>query len=117
MGATTLRPVGFEAPLRQPAEALGIPNRELARLCRSKIEYPAMDTRRDLLPLAGFLVYLVGFFSYFFLFLRFPVTRDVPWANWLLFAVGLALLGAELSKRLAPLPPSSSRADRPSNSR
>jgi len=59
-----------------------------------------MDSRpqRNLLPLAGFLICLVGFFSYFFLFARFPVTRDVPWANWLLFAVGLVLAGAGISR-------------------
>ncbi len=57
-----------------------------------------MATRRNFLPLAGFLVCLIGFFSYFFLFVRFPVTRDVPWANWLLFAAGLALLGAGISR-------------------
>jgi hypothetical protein len=54
--------------------------------------------RRNLLPLAGFLLCLVGFFSYFFIFVRFPATRDVPWANWLLFAVGLALAGAGIAR-------------------
>lgn len=57
-----------------------------------------MAPRRNLLPLAGFLVCLVGFVSYFVLFMRFPVTRDVPWANWLLFAAGLALLVAGLAR-------------------
>lgn len=57
-----------------------------------------MATQRNFLPLAGFLVCLVGFFSYFFLFVRFPVTRDVPWASWLLFAAGLALLGAGIAR-------------------
>lgn len=57
-----------------------------------------MVRQRNFLPLAGFLVCLVGFFSYFFLFVQFPVTRDVPWANWLLFAMGLALAGAGISR-------------------
>ena len=57
-----------------------------------------MERRRNLLPLAGFLVCLVGFLSYFFVFALFPVTRDVPWANWLLFAVGLALVGAGIAR-------------------
>jgi hypothetical protein len=35
----------------------------------------------------GFLFVLVGFLSYPF-FARFPVTRDYPWANFLLFGVG-----------------------------
>jgi hypothetical protein len=38
-----------------------------------------MATRRNFLPLAGFLVCLVGFFSYFFLFVRF--LRRVPGAR------------------------------------
>jgi len=39
----------------------------------------------------GFLFVLVGFLSYSF-FARFPVTRDFPWANFLLFGVGGILL-------------------------
>jgi hypothetical protein len=35
----------------------------------------------------GFLFALAGFLSYTF-FAQFPVTRDFPWANLLLFAVG-----------------------------
>jgi AhpC/TSA family len=54
--------------------------------------------RRNFLPLAGFLVCLIGFLSYFFLFVQLPVTRDVPWASWLLFAVGLALAGVGISR-------------------
>ncbi len=57
-----------------------------------------MSRRRNFLPLAGFLICLVGFLSYFFVFTLFPVTRDVPWANWLLFAVGLALAGAGIAR-------------------
>ena len=40
---------------------------------------------------AGFLLCLIGFASFPF-FARFPVTRDVPWANFLFFAVGGVLL-------------------------
>ena len=40
---------------------------------------------------AGFLLCLVGVASFPF-FARFPVTRDVPWANFLFFAVGGVLL-------------------------
>ena len=39
----------------------------------------------------GFLTVLVGFFSYQFLVL-FPITRDFPWANLFLFAIGGVLL-------------------------
>jgi len=50
-----------------------------------------MARSRNFLPLAGFLVCVIAFLSYFLVFYRFPVTRDIPWANWLLFALGLAL--------------------------
>jgi AhpC/TSA family protein len=40
---------------------------------------------------AGFLFVLAGFFSYSF-FAQFPITRDFPWANLLLFGVGGILL-------------------------
>ena len=50
--------------------------------------------RNLLLPIAGFLVCVVGVLSYPFFFAMFPVTRDVPWVSWLLFALGQALLGA-----------------------
>src|SRR5438046_10256170 len=39
----------------------------------------------------GFLFALAGFLSYTF-FAQFPITRDFPWANLLLFAVGGVLL-------------------------
>src|SRR6266436_10116189 len=39
----------------------------------------------------GFIVAVGGIFSYEF-FARFPITRDFPWANLLLFAVGAAML-------------------------
>ena len=40
---------------------------------------------------AGFVVVVAGLVSYEF-FARFPITRDFPWANFLLFGVGTALL-------------------------
>src|SRR5207253_9632465 len=39
----------------------------------------------------GFVVAVGGLFSYEF-FAQFPITRDFPWANLLLFAIGAALL-------------------------
>jgi len=39
----------------------------------------------------GFLCALAGFLTYTF-FAQFPITRDFPWANFLLFAVGGILL-------------------------
>lgn len=53
-----------------------------------------MSRQRNFLPLAGLLVCATAFVSYFLLFSQFPLTRDVPWASWLLFALGLALAGA-----------------------
>lgn len=41
---------------------------------------------------AGFALSVVAFLSYFFAFVWFPVTRDFPWANLLLFAGAAALL-------------------------
>jgi len=41
---------------------------------------------------AGFLLSVISFLSYPFLFVRFPLTRDFPWANLVLFVVALALL-------------------------
>ncbi len=52
-----------------------------------------MNARRFNWPIwAGFLLSLIAFLSYFFVFVWFPVTRDFPWANLLLFAVAAALL-------------------------
>jgi hypothetical protein len=39
----------------------------------------------------GFVLALGGVFSYGF-FVRYPITRDFPWANLLLFGTGIALL-------------------------
>ena len=44
----------------------------------------------------GFLFVLAGFLSYTVLFVRFPITRDFPWANLLLFCSGAILLGLGL---------------------
>src|SRR5882762_6300247 len=40
---------------------------------------------------AGFLVAVGGLFSYEY-FAQFPITRDFPWANLLLFGIGAVLL-------------------------
>jgi hypothetical protein len=55
-----------------------------------------MTRRRNFLPLAGSLVCGIAFLSYPLFFARFPATRDVPWASWLLFVLGFALVGAGL---------------------
>ena len=41
----------------------------------------------------GFLVTWAGLLTYLPIFAQFPLTRDFPWVNLLLAAVGLALLG------------------------
>jgi hypothetical protein len=50
-----------------------------------------MKRRWNWLLYAGFAVVLVALFSYAF-FVLFPITRDFPWANLLLFVIGGALL-------------------------
>lgn len=57
-----------------------------------------MTRKRNFLPLAGFLVCLAAFLSYFMVLYRFPVTRDVPWLSWLLFALGLGLAGLGVAR-------------------
>ncbi len=47
---------------------------------------------------AGFLLSVLAFFSYPFFFVRFPVTRDFPWANLLIYCVAAALIVAGLQR-------------------
>jgi hypothetical protein len=47
---------------------------------------------------AGFALVLVGIASYPRFFIRFPVTRDFPWANLLLFALAAFLLATGLRR-------------------
>jgi hypothetical protein len=62
-----------------------------------------MKTRSFNWPVwAGFLLSLVAFVSYFFVFVRFPVTRDFPWASLLLFALAAALLLVGVRRAFAP---------------
>lgn len=58
---------------------------------------------------AGFLLSLVAFLSYPTFFIRFPVTRNFPWANLALGAVAIVLLFLGLRKAFA--------ADRPGSSK
>jgi AhpC/TSA family len=51
---------------------------------------------------AGLLLSVVAFFSYFFVFVRFPITRDFPWASLLLFGVAAALLLVGVRRAFAP---------------
>ena len=47
---------------------------------------------------AGFGIVLLALLSYIPFFALFPVTRDIPWANYLLFVAGFLLLGVGLSR-------------------
>jgi hypothetical protein len=51
-----------------------------------------LKRRRNIWSWVGFAIVLVAFASYIPLFALFPVTRDIPWANYLLFLIGGALL-------------------------
>lgn len=53
-----------------------------------------MARERNFLPLIGLLVSSFALGSFPLLFARYSATRDIPWANWLLFALGLGLVGA-----------------------
>jgi len=57
-----------------------------------------MARSRNLLPFLGFAVCAAALFSYPMFFAKFPVTRDVPWVNWLLFTLGLAMAGVGLRR-------------------
>ncbi len=47
---------------------------------------------------AGFAVTLAATLTYIPVFVRFPLTRDFPWANLLLFALGGWLLAAGIQR-------------------
>src|SRR5215467_1396524 len=52
-----------------------------------------MTLRRLNWPLwVGFVLTIAAFLTYFFVFVEFPVTRDFPWANLLIFFVALVFL-------------------------
>lgn len=51
---------------------------------------------------AGFLLTLFAFLSYPFLFIEWPITRDFPWLNLLLFAIALVLLFIGVRRAFKP---------------
>lgn len=53
-----------------------------------------MKRSRGILIWAGFAIVVIAFASYIPFFAAFPTTRDIPWANYLLFLIGGALLAA-----------------------
>ena len=53
----------------------------------------SMNTRRFNWPLwVGFLLTLSAFFTFFFIFVWIPATRDFPWANLLIFLIAAVFL-------------------------
>lgn len=61
-----------------------------------------MVLRRINWPLwVGLLLTLAAFMSYFFVFIWFPITRDFPWANLVLFAIAGVLLIVGLRRGFA----------------
>src|SRR6266550_2134529 len=50
----------------------------------------------------GLLLSLIALFSYPLVFVRFPVTRDFPWVNLLLFGISAILLFVGLRRAFAP---------------
>ena len=61
-----------------------------------------MEKRKSNWPLwAGFLTAVIAFVSYFLFFFQFPITRDFPWANFLLFGLAAALLAVGLRRAFA----------------
>ena len=57
-----------------------------------------MKRSRNLLIWAGFAVIPVAFISYIPFFSLFAATRDVPWANYLLFLIGSALIAVGVGR-------------------
>jgi hypothetical protein len=47
---------------------------------------------------SGFALSVVAFASYFVVFIRFPITRDVPWTSLILFAMAMVLLVSGLRR-------------------
>jgi len=51
---------------------------------------------------AGFVLSLVAGLSYLFVFVRWPITRDFPWVNLILFALAVVLLFLGLRRAFKP---------------
>ena len=70
-----------------------------------------MTLRRLNWPLwVGFVLTIVAFLTYFFVFIWFPVTRDFPWANLLIFLVALVLIFLGVRRGFAPDRPHPTRS-------
>jgi hypothetical protein len=60
------------------------------------------ERRRDWALWAGFLLSAAAFVSYFLFFHEFPLTRDFPWVNLLLFAGAAVLFVVGLRRAFSP---------------
>jgi hypothetical protein len=70
-----------------------------------------MNVRRLNWPLwVGFLLTLAAFMTYVSLFVKWPVTRDFPWVNLLLFLFAAALLVLGIRRGFAPDRPRPTRS-------
>ena len=47
---------------------------------------------------SGFALSVAAFASYFLFFIRFPITRDMPWVTLILFVIAIVLLVIGLRK-------------------
>jgi hypothetical protein len=83
-----------QAPLKRGSKANKMPDNLPENPNASEAATPQSGTkRRPNAPLwIGFLVSVFAFLSYIPIFARYPSTRDMPWANFLIFAVGLTFL-------------------------
>jgi drug/metabolite transporter (DMT)-like permease len=59
---------------------------------------PIVKRRWNIPIWAGFAIVIFALVSYIPIFAVFPVTRDVPWANYLLFLAGAGLLAVGLKR-------------------
>jgi hypothetical protein len=59
------------------------------------------ERRRNWQIWIGFLLCLLAIPSYLAVFAKFPVTRDVPWVTFLIFAAGLLLLASGIRRAFA----------------
>jgi hypothetical protein len=57
-----------------------------------------MSRRFNWLLWSGFALSVIAFFSYMVFFVRFPITRDVPWVSLILFAIAIMLMIAGLRR-------------------
>jgi len=57
-----------------------------------------MSRRFNWLLWTGFALSIAAFLSYYLFFYRFPITRDVPWPSFILFAIAMLLLAAGIRR-------------------